>query len=457
MNKSVLIQTKSKSFDAAAYFKNNPSKCDASKHHLYTIDDARILFGEKNIYLWGAGQKGRGFYLALKRCGFSVHGFLDSSNEMIGTEFNGVKVIHPNELLNDEFALHKAFILTASVDSKNKKMFEILNSKGLIKMEQYCSIQTLSPLYPTVEVTGLCNLRCSSCPRSDEDLFESGKYMSASDYNKVINKMINEIPFLYLVDLYAFGEPLLNKDLPKIIEINNNLGLASGLSTNLNNIRNLEAVLAAYPAQIRISLSGMSKETYEITHTGGKWEKVQKNLHLLGELTHKYKNRTIIEVYFHVYKHNRHELNAVKELCDQYGFRFHPSLAVLFSDYALSYSETGSVPIPAKAAEQLMLLDMPTLIKDCKDQDELNCILTRIVPVINWDLSVMPCCNYSYSGIVNNYLDTPLSEIINLRTNSNLCGKCQKHSLHRWNNQIAYSDFIKSQVEEYCQTPTAFQ
>lgn len=155
MKKSILIQTKQNSFDAAAYFKNNPSKCDASKHHLYTIDDARILFGEKNIYLWDAGQKGRGFYLALKRCGFRVHGFLDSSNEMIGTEFNGVKVIHPNELLNDEIALHNAFILTASVDSKNKKMFEILASKGLLKMEQYCSIQTLSPLYPTVEVTGL--------------------------------------------------------------------------------------------------------------------------------------------------------------------------------------------------------------------------------------------------------------------------------------------------------------
>lgn len=453
MSNAALAQPKPSAFDAAAYFRDNPSKCDASKHHLYSIDDARQLFGDKKIYLWGAGQKGRGFYLALKRCGFSVQCFLDSSAEMIGTEFMGVPVIHPNDLLDNPQALSKAFILAASVDSKNKQMFAVLEAKGLKKLEQYCSIQTLSPLYPTVEVTGLCNLRCSSCPRSDEELFESGKYMSAADYQKVINKMVAEIPFLYLVDLYAFGEPLLNKELPEIIEINNQLGLASGLSTNLNNIRNLEAVMAAFPAQIRISLSGMSKETYEVTHTGGKWDKVHQNLHTLGELTRKYNNRTIIEVYFHIYQHNRHELGAVKALCEQYGFRFHPSLAVLFSDYAMSFSETGSVPKAAQAAEQLMLLDMPTLIKDCQDQDHLKCILTRIVPVINWDLSVMPCCNYSYSGIVKNYLDVPLAEIINLRTNSDVCGKCQMHSLHRWNNQIAYSEFVKKQVDEYCQEP----
>ena len=78
-----------------------------------------------------------------------------------------------------------------------------------------------------------------------------------------------------------FGEkPILNKDLPKIIKYNNELwGLASGLSTNLNNVTHLEKTIEAQPAQIRISCSGMSKETYEITHTG-KWPKFSKNVEL---------------------------------------------------------------------------------------------------------------------------------------------------------------------------------
>lgn len=435
-------------FNAEKYFLENESKCDASKYHVFTIADATKLFGSRDIYLWGGGQKGRGFYLALQRCGFEIKGFLDSNEQMVGTFYRGVPVMHPDSILKISDAKNKIFVLTASVDSKNKEMFSVLESHGLEKGHQFESIQTLSPFYPTVEVAGLCNLKCSSCPRSDETMMETGKYMSADDYKLVIEKMVKEIPFLYLVDLYIFGEPLLNKDLPKIIKINNELGLASGLSTNLNNIRNLDAVLEEFPAQLRVSLSGASKETYEVTHTGGRWDRVQKNLEKLGELHKKYNYRTIIEVYFHIYKHNLKEIGEIKNICDKYGFRFHPSLAVLFSDYAMAHAENGAVPDVATAANELTILDLETLLNDCKEQDKLNCILTRIVPVINWDLSVMPCCNYSYSGIAKNYLETPLSEIINKRTYSETCGKCQKYSLHRWNNQIYYSGLVNDLVEQ---------
>jgi MoaA/NifB/PqqE/SkfB family radical SAM enzyme len=434
--------------DGNEYFANNPSKCDASKYHVFSIDDAKILFGQRDIYIWGAGQKGRGFCMALLRCGFKVKAFLDSNLQEVGEEFMNIRTIHPNTLLNDANLLINAFVLTASVESKNREMYSILEQVGLIKGKDYVGIQTLSPFYPTIEVAGLCNLKCSSCIRSDSEIIENGKYMSLHDYSKVINKMVKEIPFLYLVDLYVFGEPLLNNDLPDIITLNNELGIASGLSTNLNNIRNLEAVMLARPAQLRVSLSGASKETYEVTHTGGRWDKVSNNLIKLGELSNALGNKTIIEIYFHIYQHNKSEIKIIADLCKKYSFRFHPSLAVLFSDYALSYSESGVMNSNAKIASDLMLVDIDTLLDDCKREAHLNCILTRIVPVINWDLSVMPCCNYTYSSIAANYLDIKLEDIINKRTNSGVCAKCQKHSLHRWNNQIAYSSKVKQVVLE---------
>ena len=82
-------------------------------------------------------------------------------------------------------------------------------------------------------------------------------------------------------------------------------------------------------------------------------------------------------------------------------------------------------------------------------------ILTRIVPVINWDLSVMPCCNYTYSKIAPNYLDIPLAELIRERTHSSVCANCQSHALHRWNNQGFYSDFVASIVAENTQPAVA--
>ena len=431
------------------------SKCDAGRYHVYSIDDARRLFGGRKIYLWGAGQKGRGFWQALNRCGFTVESFIDSSPEMLTKSFMGVGTISPDNFFALPDARDNAFVLTASVDIKNKVMFEELQSHGFERGVSFENIQTLSPFYPTIEVTGLCNLRCSSCIRSDKSLIEDGNYMSYEDYEKVITKMVGEIPFVYLVDLYVFGEPMLNKDLPRMIRLNNRLGLASGMSTNLYSIKHLKAVLDEFPAQIRVSLSGASEATYDVTHTGGKWSKLEKHLQTLAELVTERGHRTIVEVYYHLYQHNRHEIGAIKDLCARYGFRFHPSLAVLFSDFALQYSRDGTLPDSAKVANELTLIAMDRLLQDCRDHADLNCILTRIVPVINWDLSVMPCCNYTYSKIAPNYLDIPLAELIRERTHSSVCANCQSHALHRWNNQGFYSDFVASIVAENTQPAVA--
>lgn len=433
---------------AAPTLSPGASKCDAGRFHVYSIDDARRLFGGRKIYLWGAGQKGRGFWQALNRCGFKVESFIDSSPEMQAKSFMGVGTISPDTFFALPDVRDNAFVLTASVDIKNKVMFEELQRRGFERGVSFENIQTLSPFYPTIEVTGLCNLRCSSCIRSDKSIIEDGNYMSYEDYEKVITKLVGEIPFVYLVDLYVFGEPMLNKDLPRMIRLNNKLGLASGMSTNLYSIKHLRAVLDEYPAQIRVSLSGASEATYDVTHTGGKWSKVEKHLQTLAELIAERGHRTIVEVYYHIYQHNQHEIGTIQDLCARYGFRFHPSLAVLFSDFALQYARQGTVPDSAKVANSLTPIPMERLLQDCRDHADLNCILTRIVPVINWDLSVMPCCNYTYSKIAPNYLDIPLADLIRERTHSSVCATCQAHALHRWNNQGFYSEYVARLVAD---------
>lgn len=440
---------------SAPLFGSGESKCDASRYHVYSIADAQRLFGGRKLYIWGAGQKGRGFWQALNRCGFTVESFIDSNSDMLTKSFMGVGTISPETFFSLPRVQEESFVLTASVDIKNKVMFEELQRYGFERGVSFENIQTLSPFYPTIEVTGLCNLRCSGCVRSDKTMIETGKYMSYENYEKVITKLVREIPFLYLVDLYVYGEPVLNKELPEIIRLNNRLGLASGLSTNLNNIKHLKAVLDEHPALIRVSLSGASSETYDVTHTGGKWNKVAKNLEILADLIVERGDRTIVEVYFHIYKHNQHEIGAIKALCEKYGFRFHPSLGlVLTSDFVLHHSQGKGLPASARVASELTLIPLEEMLDDCQDQAHLNCILTRIVPVINWDLSVMPCCNYTYSKIAPNFLEIPLEELIRERTHSAVCATCQSHSLHRWNNQGYYSEFVSRIVDDNLRQPT---
>ncbi len=404
-------------------------------------DEAKSFIGHRSIFIWGAGQKGQGFQAALKRNSINIAGYVDIDRSLWNRQIGGVSVISPERFF-DNYNPSNSFVLTASVDKKNAQIAEVLERNGWRKNESFSDIQKFNPFFPTVEITGICNLRCSSCIRSDKNIIGNGKYMSFEDYKKVIDKLIYDIPFLYLVDLYIWGEPILNKDLPKIIEYNKSLGVASGLSTNLNKIDNLPGVMAARPAQLRVSVSGMSSETYDLTHTGGKWTKVEQNLKVLRELRSRYNEQTNVEFYFHIYKHNIHEIESAKSLCREYGFRFHPSLAILFHDFVLDYRKTGMLNPNAKAAADLMVLDIDTLIDDCDEYSDKNCILTRIIPTINWDLSVMPCCTYTPSLIHSNYLACDFEELMHLRTNSRQCSDCQDHSLHRWNDQMRYSTLV---------------
>jgi MoaA/NifB/PqqE/SkfB family radical SAM enzyme len=427
------------------------SRCDASKYKQMDREEAKTFIGSRSVFIWGAGQKGQGFKAALQRNLIPVAGFIDSSERLQENFIGGLKVWSPIDFL-EKFNPDNSFVLTASVDKKNAEIGKQLESKGFSKGYSWSDIQKFCPFYPTVEITGICNLKCSSCIRSDKELIPNGKYMSFPDYKKVIDKLITDIPFLYLVDLYVFGEPILNKDLSKIISYNKELGIASGLSTNLNKIDKLRSVMEAQPAQLRVSISGISDQTYNITHTGGKWSKVSENLKTLRDLRKEFGEQTIVEFYFHIYKHNLHEIKAAKQLCEDYGFRFHPSLAVLFSDFVLDYQKNGFLNPNAKTASDLTVLDLDRLIADCDEYSEKNCILTRIVPVINWDLSVMPCCNYTYSKIHPNYLDCDFNTLINLRTNSAQCADCMTFSLHRWNDQMRYAPLVSQLVADAIST-----
>ena len=271
--------------------------------------------------------------------------------------------------------------------------------------------------------------------------------MSFEKYRQIVNKMVKEMPFLYLVDLYMWGEPLLNPSIAEIIRYGNAIGIASGLSTNLNNISQLEKALEEKPALLRVSISGLSKETYEVTHTGGRWVNVEKNLKTLSELVRRNGNKTIVEFYFHIYKHNIHEIEEARALCSNYGFRFHPALATVFADYALRYRLTGEIPELARTAADLLVRNVDDLLQECDSNNEKSCILTRCVPNVDWDGSVKACCNYAHGIITEEYLKIPLEKIVELRTISDTCGICQENSLHRWNFQTSYIQFVQDLIE----------
>ena len=67
-----------------------------------------------------------------------------------------------------------------------------------------------------VDVAGMCNLRCISCPRGNWPRHRKPGLMSATTYAGLVDKILRDDPWTGIVTLYNWGEPLLNPELPDL-------------------------------------------------------------------------------------------------------------------------------------------------------------------------------------------------------------------------------------------------
>jgi MoaA/NifB/PqqE/SkfB family radical SAM enzyme len=326
------------------------------------------------------------------------------------------------------------------------KAVKRLASQGFTEGVNFIRRTDLSPVTPSIDISGVCNLRCIACPRSDTlHPFENGGFISVENYKKTLEKLMKEIPMLHIVALYVWGDPLLHPKLPELLRINSALGVGSDISTNLNiQTEKLEEIVKENPTYIRLSCSGFGSENYEITHAGAKWDVFYKNCMELSRLLKKYNSSTGVELYFHVNKANRSEYKDVLDMGRGLGFRVSACLSVCFPQYAMYYAENIPLPDPAKKAMDLMPVSMEDMLTAAKNEHDKPCTSSAGFPNINWDLSVLTCCNFNQDKLANNYLDMTMDELIKLKNNSPLCGKCIDHSIHRYYKLGYTSEYIKN-------------
>ena len=153
------------------------------------------------------------------------------------------------------------------------------------------SVYDPKPLIPTdnleiaeIEINRNCNINCVMCNTSlstrpqfnmDLELFEHAvkhaKGMSRSE-----------------TSLHTIGEPLMNNNLPKYLEILRKHGVPIRFSTNGLLLHKKLDLLIEYSdvlSEFRFSIDGASKETYEKIRYGGNWERLITNIEEFREKT----------------------------------------------------------------------------------------------------------------------------------------------------------------------------
>ena len=136
-------------------------------------------------------------------------------------------------------------------------------------------VMPMGPFYINVEPTNACNLKCHTCS------LDGSRKRGVMDLD-LFRQIIDQCPDagVYEVALFLAGEPLLNKDVPYMIEYIESKGLESWLVTNACFLdrETSSAILDAGLSNMWISFDGDNKEDYEAMRVGANFEEVVDNI-----------------------------------------------------------------------------------------------------------------------------------------------------------------------------------
>ena len=393
-------------------------------------DELKKAIGTRELYFWGA-RHGYGMCRVFQRLGFSPSGFIDSSPAMTGQTILGFPILRPEAIIT---AKEKKPYIVITSSFFADEISEQCRGAGLIDEVDFIPFTHIQKMDYQVDISGACNLRCISCPRGNMPIQPAAGFMSAKNYRQVIDKILREDPFTGIVTLYNWGEPLLNPELPEILRMTNERGLLAAISSNLNIKKDFSDVIKAKPMWFRISVSGYEK-SYEITHTGGDWKLLLKNMLLLKSFRQRFHPDMIVEMFYHIYRHNNtDDFKNMKRLCEELGFTFryrHAALAPL--DNIDAVINGRPVSDEARRAMELQILPVSEAMAVARDQRERECSYERCL-WITWDMSISQCMEWYADGkklTPGNFLETPLRDIIIARRNNSFCDYCKRQSIHR--------------------------
>jgi MoaA/NifB/PqqE/SkfB family radical SAM enzyme len=134
--------------------------------------------------------------------------------------------------------------------------------------------------YPSaygIDIGNFCNLKCPLCPTGTNNPNREKKFMFFEEYKLVFDKIKK---YAFVVNLYNWGEPFLNKDILKIIEYTKKNKVGVLLSTNLNYMTDtlIDSIINLKLDKMVISIDGASQETYGSYRKEGDFNQVLGNL-----------------------------------------------------------------------------------------------------------------------------------------------------------------------------------
>lgn len=296
--------------------------------------------------------------------------------------------------INQRMLIYKRFLKRLISDfiltkyTSPKKLFNLF----LVLLNHYFIRGKRVYAYPiklTIDPTSYCNLKCPLCPTGRGDVSRPKGFMKFESFKRIVDELSD---YLFVIDLFNWGEPLLNKEIFDMIKYASSKNIKTRLSTNFNvfNEDTGRKLVQSGLDEIVLSIDGASQETYSNYRVGGNFEKVMRNLEVLLKIKKIMKSRKPKVIWqFVIMRHNEKEIPKAIEISRNLG------IEIIF------------VPTRADMGEEVMLSDREKIEKyghwfpsskfsRYNSQSKLikpkTCLFLWTQGTINWDGSVSGCC-----------------------------------------------------------------
>ncbi len=200
-----------------------------------------------------------------------------------------------------------------------RKFFNALYNLYEYKLKRV-KMNSLPSAY-AIDIGNFCNLKCPLCPTGTNCPSRKKKFMSFKEYRQIFDKIKK---YAFVVNLYNWGEPFLNKDILKIIKYTKKNKVGVLLSTNLNHMTDemIETIIKLKLDKMVLSIDGASQETYGKYRKNGNFDKVLKNLKKIvkrkKELNSQYPR--LVWQYL-ISKKNEKDVEKAKQIAENLGIK----------------------------------------------------------------------------------------------------------------------------------------
>jgi radical SAM protein with 4Fe4S-binding SPASM domain len=232
-----------------------------------------------------------------------------------------------------------------------------------------------------IELTNNCNLQCPECSSGSGLMKRSKGYMDIELFNKIISELR---PYLYTLNLYFQGEPLLHPEFFSFIRNSGRIRTVISTNGHLLSVENSEKIVRSGLDKLIISLDGLDQDSYSAYRRGGDIETVLNGIKNITGVRKHHNSPLKIEIQMLINGFNENQITQMKRLAAD----FNASLRLKSMQIITKNNFASWLPSEGKYSRYRITGDDYTI----KNSLPGRCARLWFNPVVTWDGKVVPCC-----------------------------------------------------------------